>query len=309
MRVLFVSATRVGDAVLSTGLLDHLIRTHPEARFTVVCGPDAEGVFARMPQLDRVVILRKLRLNAHWFPLWTWAAARRWDLVVDLRGSALGWMVRTRERRVFRPRPGHKTEQLAAVLGLSDPPLPVAWTAPEDEAVAERLLPGGVPLVAMGPTAARIEKIWPAERFAEVFQALAADVLPGAVPVVLGGPGERERRLASPLIRALPTPVDLVGGLSLPQVAACLRRCCLYIGNDSGLMHLAAAAGTRTVGLFGPTSAAEYAAAGASAEAVVSPDLTMEGIVPEAVLLVASRMLERASDSMVEELAIRKGWR
>ncbi|MFN8981315.1 MAG: glycosyltransferase family 9 protein, partial [Alphaproteobacteria bacterium] len=38
MRILFISSTRIGDAVLSTGLLDHLMRAHPEARFTIVCG-------------------------------------------------------------------------------------------------------------------------------------------------------------------------------------------------------------------------------------------------------------------------------
>src|SRR5271170_2659091 len=49
MRILFVTSNRVGDAVLSTGLLDHLIRSHPDARITVACGPPAVGVFARMP--------------------------------------------------------------------------------------------------------------------------------------------------------------------------------------------------------------------------------------------------------------------
>ena len=54
MRILFITATRIGDAVLSTGLLDHLLRAHPAARFTVACGPAAEGVFARMPRRDAV---------------------------------------------------------------------------------------------------------------------------------------------------------------------------------------------------------------------------------------------------------------
>ncbi|MDX2291719.1 MULTISPECIES: glycosyltransferase family 9 protein, partial [Streptomyces] len=56
--------------------------------------------------------------------------------------------------------------------------------------------------------------------------------------------------------------VDLVGRLTIPEAAACLRRCALFVGNDSGLMHLAAAAGTPTLGLFGPTPAEEYAPSG-----------------------------------------------
>ena len=56
-----------------------------------------------------------------------------------------------------------------------------------------------------------------------------------------------------------PDAIDLVGRLSLPEIAAFLSRATLFVGNDSGLMHLAAAAGAPTLGLFGPTNAAEYA--------------------------------------------------
>ena len=61
MRILFVTSNRIGDAVLSTGLLDHLIRSHPDARFTVACGPDAAGLFTHMPQLDRLIPFEKRR--------------------------------------------------------------------------------------------------------------------------------------------------------------------------------------------------------------------------------------------------------
>ena len=49
MNILFISATRVGDAVLSMGLLDHLIRDHPDARVTVACGPAAAPLFDAVP--------------------------------------------------------------------------------------------------------------------------------------------------------------------------------------------------------------------------------------------------------------------
>ncbi|WP_372491052.1 glycosyltransferase family 9 protein, partial [Falsiroseomonas oryziterrae] len=134
MRILFVTATRIGDAVLSTALLDHLLRTHPEARFTVACGPAAAGVFARMPRLERLILVEKKRFERHWLSLWSQVVATRWDLVVDLRASALAWLVPTRRRAIGQGgrRPGHRLTHLGAVLGLSPPPLPVAWTAPED---------------------------------------------------------------------------------------------------------------------------------------------------------------------------------
>ena len=56
--------------------------------------------------------------------------------------------------------------------------------------------------------------------------------------------------------------IDLVGRLTLTEAAAALARCALYIGNDSGLMHLAAAAGAPTVGLFGPSPPEDYAPCG-----------------------------------------------
>lgn len=269
MRILFVTATRIGDAVISTGLLDHLLRTHPEARFTIACGPAAEGVFARMPRRDATIVMDKRPYGAHWLDLWRRVAFTLWDLVVDLRGSALSFLVPARRRAVMRGgrRPGHRLGHLAGVLGLDPPPLPVAWTAAEDRARAAALLPDGARWIALGPTANWDGKLWPPERFVELYRALAA---PGTRPAIFAGPGEKERALAAPVLAALPDAVDLAGALSLPEAAACLARCALFVGNDSGLMHLAAAAGTPTLGLFGPTPAGEYAPSGRRAAAVVA---------------------------------------
>ena len=101
--------------------------------------------------------------------------------------------------------------------------------------------------------------------------------------------------LAAPLLAALPSAIDLVGRLTLPEVAACLGRCALFVGNDSGLMHLAAAAGAPTLGLFGPTSAAEYAPAGPRAAVALSNSERMEDLSVEGALRAASRLLERAA--------------
>ena len=100
MRILFVTATRIGDAILSTGLLSHLIDRYPHARFTVASGPAAAPLFEAMPALERVIPLRKRRLSLHWLELWQQCATRRWDLVIDLRRSALSWCLLSRERRV-----------------------------------------------------------------------------------------------------------------------------------------------------------------------------------------------------------------
>jgi heptosyltransferase III len=297
MRILFVTSNRVGDAVLSTGLLDHLIRSHPDARITVACGPSAVGVFARMPNRERTLVINKQPFDLHWLPLWAWAVSRRWDLVVDIRGSALAYMVWSKRRAVMRRRSGHKTEQLAAVLGLGEPPLPVAWIGPEDGARAAALLPAGGPIVAIGPTANWPPKAWPAEHFAMLFRLLEAGPLPGARAAVFAGPGEQERAMAAPLLAALPGASDLCGRLTLPEAAACLARAALYVGNDSGLMHLAAAAGAPTLGLFGSTPVEEYAPTGRRAEAVVAPGGSISELSVEAVFNAATRLLgDRAAE-------------
>ena len=76
-----------------------------------------------------------------------------------------------------------------------------------------------------------------------------------------------EAAQAAPLIAALPPAqrIDLVGRVDLLTAGAVLRRASLFIGNDTGLMHLAAAAGAPTLGLFGPSPIEQYAPWGAAA--------------------------------------------
>ena len=289
MKILFVTSNRLGDAVLSTGLLDHLIRRYPAARITVVCGPVAEGVFCRMPNRERTIVLRKQSRGRHWLPLWRDVALHVWDLVVDIRGSALSWLVPTRRRAVFRRLEGPKIDQLGAVLGLSPSPSPVAWIGQADRRQASGLLPDDRPIIALAPTANWRPKVWPAERFAAVYQVLAGSLVANAAAVILGGPGPEERAIAAPVLAALPEAIDLVGKVSLPVAAAVLQRARLFIGNDSGLMHLAAAAGAPTIGLFGPTDAATYAPVGRCAVAVVAG--SMEAITAPQVVRAAGRLL------------------
>ena len=295
MRILFISSTRIGDAVLSTGLLDHLMRTHPDARFTIVCGRVAEGVFRRMPGLDRLIAVEKRPYSLHWLDIWGQLATTRWDLVADLRASAIAWLLWTQERRVIQGgrRPGHRLTHLAALLGIEPPPLPVIWTAPEDTARAAALLPEGRPWLVLGPTANWHRKVWPAERFAELALRLTAPdgVFPGAGIAILGGPGDQERSMATPVLTALPQALDLVGKLDLPEVAAVLARAAMFIGNDSGLMHLAAAAGAPTLGLFGPTPSDEYGPAGPKAQAVLADGPPGQGAMED---LPVARVLEAA---------------
>ncbi len=262
MKVLFVTSTRIGDAVLSTGVLRHLMSAHPDARFTVACGPAAAPLFAPMPRCDRVIALAKRPRGGHWWALWRQVALTRWDLVVDLRNSAISYLVATRARRVLKPRHSddHRVKQLADLFGLAEPPAPRPWTAPEHEAAARELVPDGPPVLAVGPAANWGGKQWPAERFVEAVGRLTGPggILPGARVAVFAGPGEEAQ--TAPVLDAVPADrrIEAVAIAELPTVYAALGRCAFFLGNDSGLMHLAAASGTPTLGLFGPSRVELY---------------------------------------------------
>jgi heptosyltransferase-3 len=272
-RILFITATRIGDAVISTSILKHLLRQYPTARFTVACGPVAAGVFEAMPRLERLILMPKLKWDGHWFKLWGQTLSTRWDRVVDLRGSGTALFLFARHRQILKGgrRPGSRLGQLADSIGLSPPPLPTAWYRPEDRARAAALLPAGTPYIGLGPTANWAGKVWEPARFVALYQRLRSGPLADARPVIFAGPGAMEAKLAQPVLDALPEAIDLTGRLTLPQAAACLARCALFVGNDSGLMHLAAAAGAPTLGLFGPSPVDEYAPAGRRTAVAVAP--------------------------------------
>ncbi len=69
MRVLFIGPTRIGDAVLSSGVLAWMLARWPEARLTVAAGPAAAPFYAEVPRLDEVIVLDK-RQGGHWRRLW-----------------------------------------------------------------------------------------------------------------------------------------------------------------------------------------------------------------------------------------------
>jgi heptosyltransferase-3 len=265
--ILFVTATRIGDAVLSTGLLRHLVEQYRDARFTVAAGPAAVSLFQGLPGLERLVALPKRSYARHWLDLYRQVASRRWDMVVDLRGSALAWLLRTRCRRVAaKGDPGlHRVVQLGRVFDLAPPPAPLLWPTPAHERASELLVPAGSPVLGIGPTANWAGKQWRAERFAGLARRLTAPgaVLAGARIAVFSAP--HERAAAAPVLASVPADrlIEVTGEPDLSSVAAALGRVALFIGNDTGLMHIAAAMGTPTLGLFGPSPAVQYAPWGA----------------------------------------------
>lgn len=264
MRALFVTSTRVGDAILSTGVLSRILEENPGLKVTLACGPAAASLFEAMPGLERIIVLDKMLGSLHWAYLWAQTVGRRWDILVDLRNAPVTYLIAARKRyRLTRSRDGgHRIRSLSKVIGAeNDPPAPKLWVDEARRETAKKLIPDSGPVLAIGPTANWRGKQWRGHSFAELIQRLTSPtgILPGARVAIFGR--DDERPMALPVIESVPEDrlLDLVGRIDLLTVFACLERASLYIGNDSGLMHLAAASGIPTLGLFGPSPAEQYA--------------------------------------------------
>lgn len=262
MRILFVSSNRIGDAVLSSGVLAALYERYPDARFTIAAGAVSAPLFEDFPALERLIVFEKQRTRGlHWVDLWKQTAFSWWSIVVDMRRSAIGWMVpRHRLYRVPKANgPIHRVALAGAAIGRAlDPPAPTLWVSNEREEKARTSMGDG-PVIAVGPTANWQGKIWPADRFINLIGRLLDNngPLPGARIAVIAAPSERE--LAEPVLQSIPEDRRIaLMDMALPDIVAALKQCRAYIGNDSGLMHIAAAVGTPTLGLYGPSKTELY---------------------------------------------------
>ncbi|MBG51614.1 MAG: glycosyl transferase [Rhodobiaceae bacterium] len=273
MKALFITSNRIGDAILSTGLLGHLAEAYDNPEITVACGPVAAPLFAGAPGVVKVHTMRKEKWGKHWLRLLRGVFTTRWDIVVDLRGSATAYILWTRKRYVLRPdhtRP--RVEHIGSVMGLTPPPSPCLWPSELERAAARKRLPTGEKVLAVGPTANWPKKMWPVEAYLDLALRLTGKggALEGARILLTGGPGEQEQVQA--FYDRVPKDqlIDEIGAKLLSTYAQ-FERVSLFIGNDSGLMHLAAAAGAPTLGLFGPTRDDLYAPWGENASFVRGP--------------------------------------
>ena len=123
--------------------------------------------------------------------------------------------------------------------------------------------------LAIHPGSGGAAKRWPPERFAELIGRAAAVGWP---VVAIEGPQDAE--VSRTLLAALPPGVrapDIARGLSVGALATLLARCAAFVGNDSGVAHLAGLAGVRTLALFGPTDPAIWSPLGLRVSTLRAP--------------------------------------
>lgn len=301
-RLLVLAPNWLGDAVMALPLLRDLRHAWPAMEMVVAARRPVAPLFEMVPGVERTIVLETrgggrlrgvgadarrlaeagceaaLLLPNSFLAAWlAWRARvpHRWGYARDLRGRLL-------TRPIAPPRMyAHHAEYyqaLGAALGVVPGPRLASVAVPDAaRARARALLDGrGIardrPFVVIAPGAAYGRaKQWPPERFAELARLLAER---GLAAVLVGAARDAEvcRRIAA----ASPA-VDLSGRTDLAELAALASGAHAVVANDSGAMHLAAAAGARVVAIFGPTderrTAPLPARAGAPPAVIVTTDV------------------------------------
>ncbi len=286
MKLLVRATNWVGDAIMSIPALGAIRQHWPEAQITILARPWIAELYKGQPFVDRVMPLNVASRS----PMAMERAARelreeQFDCVILLQNAFsaawLAWRAKIPQRigyardgrgillteAVAVPKageiPAHESfyylELLRRAGWLESIPeaaqISLNLSAGAAEAAESRLREVGVrpqaKRVALAPGAAYgSAKCWPAERFAAVADALIDEF--GADVILFGASSELEicRQIAN---RMHHRPVILAGQTSIGELPALFSRCSLFVGNDSGAMHVAAAVGVPVVAIFGST--------------------------------------------------------
>jgi len=289
-RMLLLALLPLGDTLFTTPTVRALRARYPAARLTALAHAGSAPLLRCVPALDDVVVLP---FRADWAGAAPLAAmlrrlrARRYDAAIDFTTPAYKWVsfvagIPTRTYMPFDPlwwlipgahqqwRATHATRHYYdCARELDLPPWETVDQRPRlqlpDEARhdARRFMEAAPDLQGMGPLVGLHVggaglgglKRWPGARFAALADRLVAAW--GARIVLLGGPDDRG--LAEAVAASMRTrPTLAAGAVPLLTSIALIEACDLFIGNDSGPLHAAAAVGAPYVGVFGPTSPASF---------------------------------------------------
>ena len=284
-RVLVIRLRSIGDTVLSTPSLFALKRFLPHASIDILLEDWVAPVLAGFKHVDNVLTVPRKSAGAR-ARVAARLRANRYDVVYNLHGGTTATLLARAtgaKHRVgytgyqyarfhnhlspasaslWQREKTHSVEQQLALPGwtgvpVSDrPPTQLAVTEIAATKIAERLKTVGLesaPFAVVHPAAAFDTKQWAAENFAKVISELTARQIP---TIAITGPTEAE--LVDQLRRTSTSSIVSFTNLSLPEVTALLSRARLFVGNDSGIAHMAAAVETPSVVIFGSSNRAHW---------------------------------------------------
>jgi heptosyltransferase-2 len=277
---LVIQTAFLGDAVLTTPMLAALRERFPSTRITVVATPEVADVF-RQAAVDDVIIFDKRGREKSLAARWRLAKELRrrhfdWAIIPhrSMTSALLAFLARIPRRIGFDRSQGrwlltHEvpfrwgTHDVDRNMGLLEP-LGVKqaagklWLEAEPQtadAIKDRLrdegISGEAPLIGINAGSAWATKRWLPEGFAAVADRLVRQS--GAQIIFIGAPKDAPV-IADIRMRMKEKAVDWTGKTNLKELIAVIRRCHVFLTNDSGPMHIAVAGGIPTVAIFGPTT-------------------------------------------------------
>ena len=262
-KILVFSFSFIGDAVLSTAIIQPLRRHFPNSHITYLVGPLAVNLLTNDPQLDATLAYDNRREHQGIYgrlKLIKSLRSQKFDLVVNLRDSFIARCIGAEHWGLVRgDRNKHAVTRYLDVItnygvDITDAHPHIQLTENEHSQAHRLLTEEGVDslklIIGVHPGGNWEYKLWGAEKFAEL-----ADLLIGKYKAnILLFAGPHERRLQSEVADMMNFQPIIIDTDSLREVASLIASCNIYIGNDTGPMHIASAVGTRVIALFGSTN-------------------------------------------------------
>lgn len=283
-RILIVRTDRIGDVLLSTPVASALREAYPQAYIAMMVSPNAKEIAEANPYVDEAIVYDKDALHKSWAGSMKFSQSlkkKKFDLAIVLHPTnrahlvtyfagiprrvgydrKMGYLLTDRIRHTKQLGQKHESEynlDLVRYLGIHPKEKRLFMgVGPDIETWVRELfiregIKEGDKLLAIHPGASCPSKIWPNERFAQVADRLVERL--GFKVIIVAGP--KDTILAQSVAGNMRHPaVDLAGKTSVAQLAGVLKRCRLFISNDSGPVHVACAVGTPVVSIFGRSQA------------------------------------------------------
>ena len=257
MKILIICSNLIGDTILSSGVFNYLAQKHPTAKFTFVIGPTAEPLLKNFSRIEKVITIKKRKYNFHWIKILRQCFNSKWDIVVDFRSSLLSFFLNKRKTYIFKKNENfHHVKQLNKSFGFDCSNLYIQ-TSPNQEKEAEKIIDKQNKYFVIFPGGNWCPKIWSVENYNALLNKISSKNQ--KIKYIFVGSNREKDLYYNKLVDGIDNEliVDLFGA-TLTMTAAHMKKSNLFIGNDSGLMHLAVACNLQTIALFGPTNDIVY---------------------------------------------------
>lgn len=268
-KVLVISLTNIGDVILTFPVIDILKRDFPSAKLSVVIGPKAKSLLEGNPYLDKVYIFNKHQAPRKSLAWILELRKEKFDLVIDLRNTAIPLMISPRCRTSYRSVLTNNVHMRTKHLNRLNSVYPFGTQAnvqyslfiSDDDKqyvakIIEEEIGPGQRYVVVAPGAADQAKRWPEAGFADVCDQL---VKTDHVKIVfVGDEGDRKTARQIKALMTTPWAINLCGQTNLLHLAELFKHCFFTLVNDSAPMHLASYLDVPVLALFGPTDPLKY---------------------------------------------------